>query len=68
MKILMVSYDMQDFGGLEEYAANLAIGLKQQGHEVSYMSMAWVDPKNQYALRLDASGIHLVQPPKWISH
>jgi len=27
----MVSYNMQDFGGLEEYAVNLAVGLKHQG-------------------------------------
>ncbi len=67
MKILMVSYDMQDFGGLEEYAVNLAIGLKQQGQNVSYMSAAWVNPENQYARRLKASGIPIVQPPKWIS-
>ena len=63
----MVSYDMQDFGGLEEYAVNLAIGLKQQGQDVSYMSMAWVDPENQYSRRLKDAGIPLVQPPKWIS-
>jgi glycosyltransferase involved in cell wall biosynthesis len=67
MKILMVSYDMQDFGGLEEYAVNLAIGLQQQGQAVSYMSMAWVHPENQYARRLKDAGIPLAQPPKWIS-
>jgi len=67
MKILMVSYDMQDFGGLEEYAINLAIGLKQQGQDVSYMSMAWVNPDNQYTCRLKDSNIPLVQPPEWIS-
>jgi len=63
----MISYDMQDFGGLEEYAINLAIGLKQQNQDVSYMSMAWVDPENQYFRRLNDAGITLVQPPKWIS-
>ena len=42
MKICMISYDMQEFGGLEEYAVNLAIGLKQQGQDVSYLSAAWV--------------------------
>jgi len=67
MKILMISYDMQDFGGLEEYAVNLAIGLKQQGQDVSYISMAWVNPENQYFRRLNDAGIPLVQPPKWIS-
>jgi glycosyltransferase involved in cell wall biosynthesis len=63
----MISYDMQDFGGLEEYAVNLAIGLKQQGHEVSYVSCAWVSPENQYARRLKANDIPLVLPPRWIS-
>ena len=67
MRIGMISYDMQDFGGLEEYAVNLAIGLKQQGHAVSYLSCAWVAPENQYARRLKASDVPLVQPPRWIS-
>jgi glycosyltransferase involved in cell wall biosynthesis len=67
MKILMVSYDMQDFGGLEEYAVNLAIGLKGQGQAVSWLSAAWVSPENQYVRRLKDAGIPLVQPPEWIS-
>ena len=67
MRICMVSYDFQDFGGLEEYAVSLAIGLKQQGQEVSYLSAAWVNPDNQYSRRLKAWNISLVQPPKWIS-
>lgn len=67
MKILMVSYDMQDFGGLEEYAVNLAIGLKGQGQDVSWLSAAWVSPENQYARRLREADIPLVQPPAWIS-
>lgn len=67
MRIGMIGYDMQEFGGLEEYAVNLAIGLKQQGHELSYVSCAWVAPENQYALRLKANNIPLVQPSQWIS-
>ena len=67
MRIGMLGYDMQEFGGLEEYAVNLAIGLKQQGHELSYVSCAWVAPGNQYALRLKANNIPLVQPSQWIS-
>lgn len=67
MRIGMISYDMQDFGGLEEYAVNLAIGLKEQGQDVSYLSAAWVNPENQYSRRLKESGIPLFQPPKWIS-
>jgi hypothetical protein len=35
MRIGMVLYDMLEFGGLEEIAVTLAIGLQQQGHEVS---------------------------------
>ena len=68
MRICLISYDVQDFGGLEEYAVNLAIGLKQQGHDVSYVSAAWVSPENQYSRRLKASNIPLIQPPKWISN
>ncbi len=67
MKILMVSNDMQDFGGLEEYAVSLAVSLQQQGHQVSWLSAAWVAPQNQYARRLAEAGIPLVQPPAWIS-
>lgn len=63
----MISYDMQDFGGLEEYAVSLAVGLKQRGHDVSYVSCAWVSPENQYARRLKVHEIPLIQPPKWIS-
>jgi glycosyltransferase involved in cell wall biosynthesis len=67
MKILMISYDLQDFGGLEEYAISLAIGLKQQGQEVSYMSAAWASPENQYSRRLKEANVALVQPPEWLS-
>ncbi|MFZ5884095.1 MAG: glycosyltransferase family 4 protein [Chloroflexota bacterium] len=67
MKILMVSYDMQDFGGLEEYAVSLAVALQGQGHQVSWLSAAWVHPENQYARRLRDAGIPLVQSPAWIS-
>lgn len=67
MKICMISYDMQDFGGLEEYAVSLALALKNSGNEVSYLSCAWVSPDNQYVSRLKANNIQLVQPPKWIS-
>jgi glycosyltransferase involved in cell wall biosynthesis len=67
MKILMVSNDMQDFGGLEEYAVSLAAALQQQGQQVSWLSAAWVNPENQYARRLAEAGIPLVQPPAWIS-
>ena len=67
MRIGMISYDMQDFGGLEEYAVSLAIGLQQLGQAVSYLSAASVPPENQYARRLKAHHIPLIQPPAWIS-
>jgi glycosyltransferase involved in cell wall biosynthesis len=67
MRIGMISYDVQDFGGLEEYAVNLTVALKKQGNEVSYLSCAWVSPENQYARRLKANDVPLIQPPKWIS-
>lgn len=64
----MVFYDMQDFGGLEEYAATLAVGLQQQGHEVSSLSAAWVPPDNQYLRRFRENRVPLAQPPRWLSH
>jgi glycosyltransferase involved in cell wall biosynthesis len=63
----MVSYDLQDFGGLEEYATNLALGLKQQRQEVSFLSPAWISPSNQYLRRLRSGHISIVQPAEWIS-
>jgi glycosyltransferase involved in cell wall biosynthesis len=67
MRICTVFYDMQDFGGLEEYATTLAVGLKQRGHQTSILSAAWVSPDNQYLRRLRQSQIPFVQVPKWLS-
>ncbi|MBX3058074.1 MAG: glycosyltransferase family 4 protein [Anaerolineae bacterium] len=67
MKVCLVLYDPQEFGGLEEYATTLAVGLKQQGQEVSVLSMTWAPPDNQYFRRLRESGVTLVQIPKWLS-
>ena len=67
MRICLVLYDIQEFGGLEQYAGVLAEGLKQFGHEVSVISTAWVQPDNQYLKRLHKNGISIVQLPKWIS-
>ncbi|HRQ40432.1 MAG TPA: glycosyltransferase family 4 protein [Chloroflexota bacterium] len=67
MKICMVLFDPQEFGGLEEYAATLAIGLKQQGQEVSVLSMTWTPPENQYFRRLRENGVTIAQIPKWLS-
>lgn len=68
MKIGMALYDMQKGGGLEEYSVNLAIALKQQGHQVSVVSTAWVSPENQYLRRLSENGIACRQLPQWLSH
>ncbi len=68
MKIGMVLYDMQDLGGLEEYTITLAMGLQQQGHEISILSTAWVSPENQYRVRLRKSPVKFLQLPKWISY
>lgn len=67
MKVCMVFYDMQEFGGLEEYAVALAIGLEAQNHHVSVFSCAWIPPHNQYLARLRDANIHVIQPPKWVS-
>ena len=68
MKIGFVYYEMQEFGGLEDYATTLAVGLKQEcNQQVSVLSTAWVAPDNQYLLRLQKNGIPVVQLPKWIS-
>ena len=68
MRIGVVFYDMQEIGGLEEYAVTLAVGLQQQGHEVSVISTAWVPADNQYLRRLQENHIAFTQLPKWISH
>ncbi|MCC7162917.1 MAG: glycosyltransferase family 4 protein [Anaerolineae bacterium] len=67
MKICMVFYDMQTCGGLEEYAATLAVGLAQAGHQVSAVSTAWIPPDNQYLLRLQAANVPVLQLPRWLS-
>jgi len=67
MKVMMVLYDVQDFGGLEEYAVTLAESLQQLGHEVSVLSTAWASCENQYLKRLICADIRLLQPPRWLS-
>jgi glycosyltransferase involved in cell wall biosynthesis len=67
MKICMILHDPQPFGGLEEYAATLAIGLKERGQQVSVLSTTWVSKDNQYLRRLLANGVTYVQVPKWLS-
>ena len=67
MRVCMVLYDFQDFGGLEEYVATLAIGLRALGHETSVLSCAWVSEDNQYRRRLVEQGVPVVDMPRWIS-
>ena len=52
MRIGMVLFDMQELGGLEEYAVTMAATLRRMGHDVSFLSTAWVPPDNQYLKRL----------------
>jgi glycosyltransferase involved in cell wall biosynthesis len=63
----MILYDPQEFGGLEEYATMLGIGLQKKGHEVSFLSMTWIPAQNQYARRIREHQIDFVQVPKWLS-
>ena len=66
MRICMVGYNFNEFGGLEEFAVGLAVSLKQQGHEVSFLSAAWGPPDNQYIRRLHQGHVDFVQLPKWL--
>jgi glycosyltransferase involved in cell wall biosynthesis len=63
----MILYDMQDFGGLEELAVAMAVGLQQQGCQTSVLSTAWVPPDNQYLCSLRENNVPFVQLPKWLS-
>ena len=67
MRICMVLYEPLESGGLEEYAATLAIGLQQRGQQVSVLSTTWTPPDNQYMRRLAENEVTLVQLPKWLS-
>ena len=67
MRICMVVYSLEEFGGLEEIATTLAIGLQEQGHDISVLSTAWAFPDNQYLCRFRDSGVQLIQLPKWLS-
>ena len=67
MRICLVLYDPQEFGGLEEYAVTLAIGLLRRGHPTSVLSATWAPPDNQYLRRLREGGVTIAQPPRWLS-
>jgi glycosyltransferase involved in cell wall biosynthesis len=59
---------MNEFGGLEEFAKNLAVGTQKQGHPVSFLSTVWVPPDNQYKRDLVAAGVEFLQPQRWLSN
>ncbi|HLY27934.1 MAG TPA: glycosyltransferase family 4 protein [Aggregatilineales bacterium] len=63
----MVLFEPQEFGGLEEYATTLAVGLRHQGHQISVLSISWTPPENQYYRRLHENQVPFVQLPKWMS-
>ncbi len=67
MSIGVFLYDMQNFGGLEEYAVELAAACRKSGDDVTVYCTFWAEPENQYRRRIEAAGIRLVQPPKWLS-
>ncbi len=67
MRVTMVISDMNSFGGLEEFAKNLAIGIQHLGHDVSVLSTFWVAPDNQYMRQLREKQVTVVQLPRWIS-
>ncbi len=67
MKICVIVNNMNEFGGLEEFAKNLAVGVQSQGHPVSFFSTVWVTPDNQYLRGLRQNGVTFIQLPKWLS-
>jgi glycosyltransferase involved in cell wall biosynthesis len=67
MRICLVFYEPQEFGGLEEYATSLAIGLQELDQAVSALFLTWTPPENQYLRRLRAAGVRVCQMPKWLS-
>ena len=67
MRICMVLNNMGPFGGLQEFATNLAIGVQKQGHQVSVFSAAWDPSDNQYIRALRQNHVSFIQLPKWVS-
>ena len=53
MKILMTMYQIQDYGGIINHAENLALGLKEAGHQVDFNILI---PKQKVSNR--------IRPPK----
>jgi glycosyltransferase involved in cell wall biosynthesis len=67
MKICMVVGSLLDFGGLEEFATELAVGVHKGGQQVSVLTTCWVPPHNQYLRKLVKNGVQVVQLPRWLS-
>lgn len=67
MKVLAVINNFNEFGGLEEFAKNLAIGIQNQGCQVSFLTTTWVPPQNQYVKSLQKHGIRIIHLPKTLS-
>ena len=67
MRICMVVSSLLEFGGLEEFAKDLAVGIQEHGHNVSVISTAWVPPNNQYLRSLREHQVTYIQLPKWLS-
>jgi glycosyltransferase involved in cell wall biosynthesis len=63
----MVVSSLLEFGGLEEFAKDLAVGIQEHGHAVSVLSTAWVPPNNQYLRSLREHNVTYVQLPRWLS-
>jgi glycosyltransferase involved in cell wall biosynthesis len=68
MRICMIVPSLEEFGGLEEIAATLAVALQQRGHQTSVLSTVWAPPDNQYLRNLRENGVPVAQLPKWLSH
>jgi glycosyltransferase involved in cell wall biosynthesis len=63
MRICLIVESLSDFGGLEEIMTELAVALRQRGHQISVVSTVWVQPNSQYKRTLKENGISLVQWP-----
>jgi glycogen synthase len=63
----MVLNNLGQFGGLQEFATNLAIGVQKQGHQVSVFSASWDPSDNQYIQALRQNHVSFIQLPKWVS-
>jgi glycosyltransferase involved in cell wall biosynthesis len=63
----MIVNNMGPFGGLQEFAKNLAIGVQKQGHQVSVFSAKWDPSDNQYIRSLHENNVTFVQLAKWVS-